>query len=125
MRESYNEGLANHIGPESCAGVGNGTGEALTGERASWVLSSESLRSDLGASVILTCEGQHCVHRVYDVDRLRRAYYSLKRKSAPGVDGETWQHYGENLEANLQSLSQRLQRGAYRVTGHSYRDRRA
>ena len=25
----------------------------------------------------------------------------------PGVDGETWQHYGEDLEGNLQELSLR------------------
>ena len=54
-------------------------------------------------------------HHVYDVSRLREAYFSLKRKAAPGVDGETWQHYGKNLEENLENLSDRLQRGAYRA----------
>lgn len=54
-------------------------------------------------------------HHVYEVVRLRDAYYSLKRKAAPGVDGETWRHYGENLEENLQELSGRLRRGAYRA----------
>jgi group II intron reverse transcriptase/maturase len=49
------------------------------------------------------------------VERLREAYYSLKRTATPGVDGETWQHYGENLEENLLNLSDRLQRGAYRA----------
>jgi len=29
-------------------------------------------------------------HHVYDIDRLREAYYGLKRDSARGVDGETW-----------------------------------
>jgi group II intron reverse transcriptase/maturase len=52
---------------------------------------------------------------VYDVDRLRAAYLALTRAAAPGVDGETWQHYGEALEANLQDLSGRLRRGAYRA----------
>ena len=33
MRVPYDEGVANHIGPESCAGVGEGVSEALTGER--------------------------------------------------------------------------------------------
>ena len=33
------EGQANHTGAESCAGAGNGVGEALTGERAGRVLS--------------------------------------------------------------------------------------
>jgi len=52
-------------------------------------------------------------HHVYNIDRLRACYYGLKRNSAKGVDGETWEHYGENLEANLQDLSDRLKRGAY------------
>ena len=55
------------------------------------------------------------LHHVYDPERLRPAYRALKRDAAAGVDGETWRHYGENLEANLQDLSQRLQRGAYRA----------
>ena len=46
---------------------------------------------------------------------LRAAYFSLKRDAAPGVDGETWRHYGEALEENLQDLSERLKRGAYRA----------
>lgn len=35
------EGVANHNGPESCGGIGNGVGEALTGEHAGRVLSRE------------------------------------------------------------------------------------
>jgi RNA-directed DNA polymerase len=54
-------------------------------------------------------------HHVYDPEALREAYFGLKRKAAPGVDGETWQTYGEDLEANLQDLSARLKRGGYRA----------
>ena len=54
-------------------------------------------------------------HHVYNVDHLREAYFHLKRDTAAGVDGETWQHYGEELEANLQALSRTLQAGAYRA----------
>ena len=54
-------------------------------------------------------------HHVYDVDRLREAYDGLKRQAVPGVDGETWQHYGRDLEGNLKDLSERLKRGAYRA----------
>ena len=55
------------------------------------------------------------LHHVYDLEMLRAAYLSLKREAAPGVDGETWRHYGESREANLQDLADRLKRGAYRA----------
>jgi len=55
------------------------------------------------------------LHHVYDVDRLRSAYHSIKRDAAAGVDGETWQHYGEMLEENLRELAAKLNRGAYRA----------
>ncbi len=55
------------------------------------------------------------LHHVYDIDRLRTAYYGLKRDAAAGADGETWRAYGEHLEANLQDLAERLRRGAYRA----------
>ena len=48
-------------------------------------------------------------------DALRAAYFGLKKEAAPGVDGETWRHYGEALEEHLQDLAERLQRGAYRA----------
>jgi RNA-directed DNA polymerase len=38
MRELYIEGLAPHGGPESCAVVCEGGGEALTGVRAGWAI---------------------------------------------------------------------------------------
>lgn len=41
MKESYGEGLATHIDPESCVIARKGCGEALTGARAGWVLSRE------------------------------------------------------------------------------------
>jgi retron-type reverse transcriptase len=55
------------------------------------------------------------LHHIYNQDTLRMAYYRLKKEAAPGVDGETWRHYGEELERNLQDLSERLKRGAYRA----------
>jgi hypothetical protein len=54
------------------------------------------------------------LHHV-DVDRLRAAYWALKPKAAPGVDGVTWQDYGQDLEANLRDLHARVHRGAYRA----------
>jgi group II intron reverse transcriptase/maturase len=55
------------------------------------------------------------LHHVYDIERLRTAYLALTRDAAAGVDGETWQHYGEQLEDNLRDLAARLKRGAYRA----------
>jgi RNA-directed DNA polymerase len=54
------------------------------------------------------------LHHV-DVDRLRAAYFELRPKAAPGVDGVTWADYGEDLEANLRDLHARVRRGAYRA----------
>ena len=55
------------------------------------------------------------LHHIYNLETLRMAYFSLKKEAAPGVDGETWRHYGEELEKDLQDLSRRLKRGAYRA----------
>src|SRR5258705_9130830 len=55
------------------------------------------------------------LHHIYNLETLRMAYFRLKKEAAPGVDGETWRHYGEELERNLQDLSERLKRGAYRA----------
>ena len=52
-------------------------------------------------------------HHVYAIERLEGVYHGLKRNSAQGVDGETWEHYGKELQVNLQDLSNRLARGAY------------
>jgi group II intron reverse transcriptase/maturase len=55
------------------------------------------------------------LHHIYAIDTLRAAFYELERDAAPGVDGETWEHYGQELEAHLAELSDRLRRGAYRA----------
>jgi RNA-directed DNA polymerase len=52
-------------------------------------------------------------HHVDDLTRLREAYDGLNHEAAPGGAGETWEAYGEHLEANLRDLSDRLKRGAY------------
>ena len=53
------------------------------------------------------------LHHV-SVDTLQTAFYALKRKAAPGVDGMTWQEYEASLELRLEALHDRIHRGAYR-----------
>ena len=48
-----------------------------------------------------------------DVDFLREAYRRTRKDGATGVDGQTAAEYAEDLEANLQSLLDRLKSGAY------------
>lgn len=54
-------------------------------------------------------------HHVYDIGRLKRSFFKLKRKSATGVDGKTWKEYCLNLKDNLENLSERLRKCAYRA----------
>src|SRR6266545_4337187 len=190
MRTPDIEGVATHDGPESCAGVRKGVGEALTGVRAGGAI--EPRNQCFGVPTRLTCaEGQGrkpsmhdggesdspvvpaklpnktgrpvaeaveerglaegnmasktrpgrsagtdapsaldrvrrvaqrdkqarftaLLHHV-DVDRLRAAYRAIRPDAAPGVDGETWRSYGQQLEERLHDLHGRLQRGAYRA----------
>ena len=48
------------------------------------------------------------------VAQLRTAFEAIQRQAAPGVDGVTWSTYAEHLEAHLQDLHGRVQRGTYR-----------
>jgi group II intron reverse transcriptase/maturase len=52
-------------------------------------------------------------HHVSDVDNLRACYEALPADRAVGIDGVTKEQYGDNLEENLQGLSQRLRRMGY------------
>jgi RNA-directed DNA polymerase len=36
------------------------------------------------------------------------AYFALRPKAAPGVDGVTWEDYGVDLEENLRDLHARV-----------------
>ena len=56
MKVHCDEGLANHIGPEPCAGVREGIGEASAGDRIGQPLSRESEREP-GADAVLIAEG--------------------------------------------------------------------
>ena len=55
------------------------------------------------------------LHHV-DFNRLWAAYWAIRPQAAPGVDGVTWQDYGQDLEGNLEGLLARVHSGAYRAS---------
>ena len=54
------------------------------------------------------------LHHICAVVRLEQAYRAVKREAAAGVDGQTWQSYGQDLQRNVLDLSDRLARGGCR-----------
>lgn len=49
------------------------------------------------------------------IELLEQSYFSLKRNSAPGLDGVTWHAYGENLTEKLTALHSQIHKGSYRA----------
>ena len=56
----------------------------------------------------------HALAHLIDVPALERAYRRQRANAAVGVDGVTKEHYGQNLEANLQELHAQLKAQRYR-----------
>jgi RNA-directed DNA polymerase len=112
----------NKAGASAAEGMeGSGLAKGnLRQQNAPRTLSREGARSALArvreaAERDKTVRFTALLHHIYNVEHLRAAYHALKRDAAPGIDGETWRHYGEALEENLGDLSGRLKRGAYRA----------
>jgi RNA-directed DNA polymerase len=47
------------------------------------------------------------------VPLLTEAYFRLNKQASAGVDGETWSSYGQDLDARLLDLQDRIHRGSY------------
>ena len=47
------------------------------------------------------------------VPLLKEAYNQIRPRAATGVDGVTWQEYGEGIDARLLDLQDRIHRGSY------------
>ena len=54
MQVPHDEGVANHIGPEPCAGIREDVGEASVGERAArrWAGSAAGSAMDAGGAMV-------------------------------------------------------------------------
>ena len=81
MKEPYEEGVATHFGPESCAVVREGGGEALTGVRPGWPLSRENVDSFRGADALAGGGRPHSARRHRETRR------DLARPETPRTDG--------------------------------------
>jgi Retron-type reverse transcriptase len=93
---------------------GNTAGETRPGHSAGLSVSSELDRVRQVARKDKDVRFTALLHHV-TVDRLRAAYWAISPKAAPGVDGQTWAAYGQDLETNLSDLHARVHRGAYRA----------
>ncbi len=49
------------------------------------------------------------------VNQLQASYLALKRNATPGVDGKTWQEYGDELAKNLKDLHKKIHTGKYKA----------
>ena len=68
-----------------------------------------------GLSPASTAASLAALHHITP-DALHRAFHALKRDAAAGVDGITWDMYGEGLDERLLDLHRRLHNGgAYRA----------
>jgi RNA-directed DNA polymerase len=93
---------------------GNTAGETRPGRSAGLGVSSDLDRVRQVARKDRDVRFTALLHHV-TVDRLREAYRAISPNAAAGVDGVTWQDYGQDLEGNLEDLHARVLRGAYRA----------
>src|ERR1039457_3753196 len=110
-----NKAAAAVAGEERERTKGNTDSETRPGRSAGLSVSSELgrvrqvARGDKGARFTAL------LHHV-TLARLMMAYQDISPKAAPGVDGVTWEAYGQDLVANLRDLHERVQQGRYRAS---------
>jgi RNA-directed DNA polymerase len=109
-----NNALAAEVGEERGMAKGNTTSKTRPGHRAGHGAPSALDRVREVARKDKEARFTALLHHV-DLDRLRAAYWAIRPTAAPGVDGVTWQSYGQELEANLRDLHARLHAQRYQA----------
>jgi RNA-directed DNA polymerase len=109
-----NKASAAEVGEERGSAKGNTASKTRPGHRAGTGAPSELDRVREVARGDKDARFTALLHHV-DIVRLRAAYRAISPKAAPGVDGVTWEAYGQDLEANLQDLHARVHSGGYRA----------
>ena len=110
-----NKAAAAEAGEERERTKGNTAGEIRPGRSAGPGVSSELDRVRQVAVRDKEARFTALLHHV-TLERLVMAYWDLSPKAAPGVDGVTWESYGQDLVANLRDLHERVQQGRYRAS---------
>jgi len=106
--------VAAEMGEERGSAKGNTASKTRSGHRAGQRASSALDRVRQVAREDKEARFTALLHHV-DVDRLRAAYWAISPKAASGVDGVTWDAYGQNLDDNLRDLHARVHSGGYRA----------
>jgi RNA-directed DNA polymerase len=110
-----NKAAAAVAGEERERTKGNTAGETRPGRSAGLSVSSELDRVRQVAERDKEARFTALLHHV-TLGRLMMAYQDISPKAAPGVDGVTWDAYGQDLVANLRDLCERVQQGRYRAS---------
>jgi RNA-directed DNA polymerase len=110
-----NKAAAAEVGEERGPAKGNTAGETRPGRSAGSGVSSELGRVREVARRDEDARFTALLHHV-SLSRLRWAYGAISPKAVPGVDGVRWHQYGQDLEANLRDLHERVQQGRYRAS---------
>ncbi len=109
-----NKAAAAEAGEERERAKGNTASETRPGRSAGPGVSSELDRVRQVARRDKEARFTSLLHHV-SLERLVMAYWDLSPKASPGVDGVTWQDYGQDLVANLRDLHDRVHSGRYQA----------
>jgi RNA-directed DNA polymerase len=109
-----NKALAAEVGEERGLAKGNTASTTRPGHRAGQGAPSALDRVRRVAREDKEARFTALLHHV-DLARLRAAYWAIRPKAAPGVDGVTWEAYGQDLDVHLKDLHARVHSGGYRA----------
>src|SRR5690554_3657817 len=97
------------------------TGPKGNGQRAAAVWTQSQVAASPGLLAVRQAAQRNkeirfsaLLHHV-DIPLLHQSYFVLKRRSAAGIDGVTWEAYGSELDARLENLNRRIHKGSYRA----------
>src|SRR6201981_2856881 len=109
-----NKAAAAEAGGGRGGAKGNTGSETRPGRSAGLSVSSELGRVRQVAVRDKEARFTALLHHV-SLERLVMAYWDLSPKAAPGVDGVTWEDYGQDLAGTLRDLHDRVHSGRYQA----------